>query len=298
MIQPLKEAQLQHTSLEEAIQRLAHAGSTHAPGDSVGLGIVVGGQVPAVLAARIMALQLTSQPAPVHIYLPKPFHALMEMDVWAPAIRDANDLIQSKSAKFWRSSQQLIVQPLSDQGISTAVFLGSGVGASSWADPTLAKALCQGLDQAMIVQQVDPFLDSALASNLSSPALQAGPQSLARATHAYRSKAPNMLKALVFLSAEAWMGQNPQVSTQLASWLDEQQSTAKRLKLQLDVCRMCFAVPDPLAQRQLNAVAVSVQTCNWADLLGYMAYADLIATDQKELILVAKSMGKVSCNLL
>lgn len=286
----MKDPHVMHVSLEEALLHLAIENSKPLPSEGLKLGLIVGDHINSVLAARI----LSQAHNPSHLYLSKSFHAFVEMDPWASAFKDSSELIQYKAAKFLRSEREVCVQPLANQGIRTAVFLSSEPATDAWSEVAITKLLCQGLDQALFVQGLEQSLDA----EMDNPPIQAGPQALARATHAYRSKSPNMLKALVFLTPEAWLGQKPEVSNKLGSWLDEQQSTAGRLKLGLDISRMCFTASDKLQQRQLNHSVSSLLTCNWADLLGYMAYADLIVTDQKELIRVAKYLGKSHCNLL
>lgn len=257
------------------------------------IALLVGDDVHAVLAARTLAFHL----APFRIYLPKTYHAFFEMDACASNLIDSSELVQHKTARFpWpkkESRPDALVKPLVSDGINKAVLLTEHSQSEAWTDPTLLSLLSKGLDQLLIVNGVEAQLES-----LVQPPLQVGPQALARATHAHRIKSPNSLKALVFLSTEAWLGQKPEVSGQLISWLEEQQLTATRLKLGLDIGRMCFTEPDRLRQRQLRESVSALQTCNWGDLLGYMAYADLIATDQKELIPVAKCLGKSNCKLL
>jgi hypothetical protein len=286
-------------TLDEAIQSFGDQSPSQSSGECIKLAVLGGDNVLSVLSARIVAQQL----GPMRIYLPKSFHAFLEMDPWASTLRDVSDLVHFKASGLFRSTKSNIknalVEPLALQGVNCAVLLGGETLSDTWGDPAIAELLCQGLDRVWTVQDMDiPFDSSNHTFKLQSPPLQAGAQSLARATLDYRSKSPSMLKALVFLSAEAWLGKKPEVSKQLVSWLEDQQATAQRLKLGLDISRLCFGVSDRLAQRQLNDSVSALQTCNWADLLGYLAYADLIATDHKELIHVARCLGKTNVNLL
>lgn len=285
-------------SLDEVIQALTPpqlgTGAGHIPPHAVRLGILVSDDVQAVMGARHLAYQVE----PSCIYLSKTYHAFFEMDSFAPTLIESADLMQLKTSRLpWSKKQSTpgaVVRPLIADGINTLVMLASGTQSQIWTNPKVFKPLCEGLAQVFLVQNCNDLMDSGFQA----PALQAGPQALARATHAYRSKSPNALKALVFLSVEAWMGRKPDVSKQLISWLDDQQSTANRLKLNLDVSRMSFPVADRLEQRQLKETVSALQTCAWTDLLGYIAYADLIASDQKELIHVARCLGKSNCKLL
>lgn len=285
-------------SLDEVVHALTNseAGSNPRgiPLHPLKLGMLVSDDVQAALAARHLAYQVQ----PSRIYLSKTFHAFFEMDPFASALADSVGLVQHKTSRLpWPKKQttpEATVKPLLGDGINTLLIVATGPQAQLWTHPDVFKPLCEGLAQVFIVQNCNVPADSGFQA----PPLQAGPQSLARATHAYRSKSPNALKALVFLSADAWLGRKPDVSARLIAWLDEQQATAKRLKLNLDITRMTFTVADRLEQRQLNEAVTALQTCTWTDLFGYMAYADLIASDQKELIQVAKCLGKSSYTLL
>lgn len=285
-------------SLDEVVHALTHSEADSKSGGiplhALKLGMLVSDDVQAALAARHLAYQVQ----PSRIYLSKTFHAFFEMDPFASVLVDSAGLVQHKTSRLpWpkkQASPEATVKPLLGDGVNTLLILATGPQAQIWTHPDVFKPLCEGLAQVLIVQNWDVPADSSLQA----PPLQAGPQSLARATHAYRSKSPNALKALVFLSADAWLGRKPDVSEQLISWLEGQQTTAKRLKLNLDITRMTFTVADRLEQRQLNEAVSALQACSWTDLLGYMAYADLIASDQKELIQVARCLGKSNCTLL
>lgn len=296
MDKPLKTPKLRPCSLKEAIDLLSQSGDGQMPAQSLKLALLVDDDVMAVMAARILAYHIP----PSQIYLPQTYQAFFEMDPWAQAVLDSAELVQVKPAKFaWPkrgSYHGVVAKALASEGVNTAVILANGgSSAQKWTSPEVFDSLCEGLSQVLMVQDFEsPMADP----EVHVPTLQAGPLSLARATHVYRSKSPNTLKALVFLTAGAWLGQKPEVSKQLVSWLDEQQATAARLKLGLDINRLCFTAADRLQQRQLKDAATALQACTWRELLGYMAYADLIACDQKELIHLAKCLGKSNCKLL